>query len=67
MVPKEKINHQFNLFGFQKPKLKIPISSERIQEAKKLFESGDDHGSAEKMREVREGLERFERRLTHGS
>ncbi len=59
----EYTKHQFSLFGFQKPKLKVPISKERIEEAKALFAKGDMLGSARRLREVREALERFERTL----
>lgn len=57
--------HQFSLFGYSKPKLKVPISVDRIKEAKALYAKGDYTGSAAKMREVREALENFERRLTN--
>lgn len=65
-MPK-KSTHQFNLFPFQdtKPTGKVPISAERIREAKALNEAGDFKGAAEKMREVRESLENFERRIHH--
>lgn len=56
---------QFSLFGFQRPKSKVPISRERIEEAKRLFDSGDPGAAADKLREVREGLERYERRLNN--
>jgi len=59
----KRVHHQFSLFGYQPPTGKVPISAERIREAKALFESGDDKGAAEKMREVREALERYESRL----
>lgn len=52
--------HQFNLFGFVKPKLKVPISAERIEEVKALIAKGDGKSAATKLRELREGLERFE-------
>lgn len=52
-------------YGFLRPSGKVPISAEKIAEAKKLFYSGDQHGAAEKMREVRESLERYERRIKH--
>jgi hypothetical protein len=57
------MNHQFSLFGFQRPTKKVPISAERIEEAKKLFMAGDEKGSVLKMREVREALESYERRI----
>lgn len=56
-------NYQFSLFGFVPPKIKVPISAERIREAKALFAKGDVKGSAAILREVRERLEVFEQRL----
>lgn len=58
------MNHQFSLFGFIKPSSKVPISAERIREAKALMGKGDVKGSAAKMREVREALEAFEKRIS---
>jgi hypothetical protein len=60
------MTHQFSLFGYIKPTGKVPISAERIREAKALFQNGDQKMSAAKLREVRESLENFERRI-HGS
>ena len=59
--------HQFNLFHFEqiKPTLKVPISAERIKEAKALYAKGDVTGSVRLLREVREKLENFERSLTN--
>ena len=61
-------DNQKSLFGFKDmlPKTKVPISAERIKEAKAMFEKGDSKGSAEKLREVREGLERYCNRITNG-
>lgn len=59
----KRIYHQFSLFGYQPPSGKVPISADRIREAKALFEARDSRGAAEKMREVREALERYEARL----
>jgi hypothetical protein len=42
---------------------KVPISAERIREAKALYLKGDYKSSAEKLRLIRESLERFERRI----
>lgn len=52
---------QLPLFGFRdmKPKTKVPISRERIEEAKRLFHSGDVKGSVELLREVRYKLEAY--------
>jgi len=48
-----------------RPRLKVPISAARILEAKALMAAGRPLESAAAMREVREGLEAFERRLTN--
>jgi len=58
-----RVHHQFSLFGYQPPTGKVPISAERIREAKALMAAGDGKGAAEKMREVREALERYEKRI----
>jgi hypothetical protein len=59
-------HHQFSLWGYQKPTGKVPISAERIREAKALFQNGDQKMSAAKLREVRESLENYCDRI-HGS
>jgi hypothetical protein len=53
--------NQLPLFGFRdmKPKARVPISRERIEEAKKLFQGGDIKGSVEVLREVRYKLEAY--------
>jgi hypothetical protein len=48
------------------PKTKVPISKERIEEAKKLYASGNARGSLEILRDVREGLERYCNRIKNG-
>lgn len=55
--------HQFGLFGYIKPKLKVPISAERIRQAKEQIERGDSKGAEQTLRELREGLENYERRI----
>jgi hypothetical protein len=57
------MSHQFSLFGYVKPKRKVPISAEAIKQAKALFLKGDQKGSATKLREVREKLEDFLNRI----
>jgi hypothetical protein len=57
--------HQFSLFGFQRPKSKVPISKERIEEVKRLISKGNSGDAVAKLREIREGLENFERRINH--
>ena len=59
------VKHQFSLFGFQQPKMKVPISKERIEEVKKLIDAGDGQNAATRLREVREDLEAFEQRITN--
>ena len=56
-------HHQFNLFSYIPPTGKVPISAERILEAKALLAKGDLKGSADRMRQVRESLENFEQRI----
>jgi hypothetical protein len=58
-------NHQFSLFGFQKPKIKVPISAARIQEAKEAIAKKDVFGSVKALRDIRYGLENFEKRIGH--
>jgi hypothetical protein len=59
------ITHQFTLFDYNsmRPKTKVPISRERIEAAKKAFNSGDYSTSAAHLRDIRESLERYEQRL----
>lgn len=53
--------NQLPLFGFHdmKPRAKVPISKERVEEAKRMHENGDDKAAAEIMREVRYKLEAY--------
>lgn len=59
------IHHQFSLFDYNqmRPKTKIPISAARIKEAKALMQQGNQKGAAAALREVREGLEEYLKRL----
>lgn len=57
------MTHQFSLFGFQKPRAKVPISRERLEEAKRMVQQRNAKGAEAALREIREGLERFEQRL----
>jgi len=50
-----------------RPTRKVPISADRIREAKALLNAGDSNGCARKLREVREKLEEYERRITDRS
>jgi len=57
------MTHQFSLFGYVKPKAKVPMSEARIKEVQALLEKGDGKNAAIRLRELRESLERFERTL----
>lgn len=59
------VTHQFGLFSFNemKPKKKVPISAARIREVQALLKQGNGDEAAKKLRELREGLENYERRL----
>jgi hypothetical protein len=57
-------HHQFSLFGFQKPKAKVPISKARIEEVKEAIIRGDSRSAVAKLRDLRESLEGFERRIS---
>lgn len=59
-------NHQFNLFKpTESLRGKVPISAERIKEAKALLAKGDYKDAAQTLRDIRERLEEFEKRITH--
>lgn len=55
------------LFGFNdmRPRAKVPISKERIQEAQRLLQNKDSLGCAQILREVRYKLEAYERRISN--
>jgi len=57
------MSHQFTLWGFQKPKAKVPISRARIAEIKEAIIKGDSRDAVAKMRDLRESLESYERRI----
>lgn len=58
---------QGELFGFHdmRPRAKVPISKERIQEAQRLLKAKDSLGCAQILREVRYKLEAYERRISN--
>jgi len=59
------MDHQFSLFDFNtmRPKAKVPMSKKRIEEGKRMMAAGDYGGAAARIREVREALEDFEKRI----
>jgi hypothetical protein len=56
-------DHQFSLFGFQKPVGKVPISAARIQEAKDAIASNNAKSALSALRDVRYKLQAFEKRI----
>ena len=62
---------QGSLFGFKdmtpwaKKGVKKVITKERLVEVQRLLDNKDGRGAAEKLREMNEGLERFERRISN--
>ena len=58
---------QGELFGFKEmlPKTKIPISAEKIRLAQAQLEAMDGKGAVETLRNLRECLERYERRISN--
>jgi hypothetical protein len=58
--------HQFSLFGFQNPRKKVPISAERIREAKRLIAEGKGKDAAEVLRAINDKLEAFEAKISNG-
>lgn len=55
--------HQFSLFGFQKPVAKVPISKEKVRNIKRAIEHKQAQAALTMLRELREGLEQFERKI----
>lgn len=60
------VDHQFNLFQGKesRPVGKVPISAARILEAKKQLENRNGKACADILREIRYGLEAFEKRIS---
>jgi len=58
---------QGELFGFHdmRPRTKVPISAARIREAQDQLKQGDQKGALEILVAVREGLERYDERLSN--
>lgn len=60
------MTHQFNLFPWQKPKAKIPISAARIQELKDSIANGDVISARTRMRDLLDHVQNIERNITNG-
>jgi len=52
------MSHQFELFGYQRPKKKVDMKADDIRMIKELVEQKNGKEAAIKLRELREGLER---------
>ena len=59
------VTHQFELFGWQRPRKKIPLSAARIREAKEAIMRGDSKTAVQALRDINDKLENFERRIHH--
>lgn len=59
--------HQFGLFGFNemRPRTKVPISKERIEEVKRLMTS-DPRSAAIVLSDIQGKLESYEQRIHNG-
>lgn len=59
------MSNQAELFGFHdmRPKPKVPISAARIREVQAMIKAGNGKGAAAGLRDLREGLENYERRI----
>lgn len=59
------MSDQGELFGFHdmRPRARVPISAARIKEVAALLKRGDGQGAAAVLRDLREGLEKYERRI----
>jgi len=61
-----KAHHQFSLFGFQKPKLNIPLTADQVKllkEGREMSRKKNFKDAAIKMREFGESLENLEKRM----
>lgn len=65
---KDNINHQFGLFPHKdtKPKAKHPLTKEEIKKWNDLFKSGDEQTLLERMRDMNDKLDAYEKRITNG-
>jgi len=61
----KSVDHQWSLFGWQRPKKKVPISAARILEAKEAIMRGDSKSAIQALRDINDKLENFERRIHH--
>jgi hypothetical protein len=71
-MSEHKVVHQFNLFGYQPPRLRMPKKEKAklaklLRESKALFEAGNHKHSVVKLRQFREGLDNFANRITNGA
>lgn len=58
------VNHQFSLFDAptMRPKFKVPISAERIRQAKAEIASGRGEDAARTLRDINDRLDDFGRK-----
>lgn len=56
-------NYQFSLFGFARPRRKVPISAAEVIRAKECIAAHDSKGAVEALRNIRYKLQAFEQRI----
>ena len=56
-------DHQFSLFGYQRPRRKVPISAADIEKAKAEIAAGNGRIAEETLRNIRYKLDDFEKRI----
>jgi hypothetical protein len=64
MTTYRHVDHQFSLFteAQMRPKMKVPISAERIKQLKLELDAGDGKSAARTLRAINDGLEVFARK-----
>jgi hypothetical protein len=56
----KKPEHQFQLFGFMKPKTKIKLKAAMLIKAREDMKKGDHQSTLQVLRHINDQLERFE-------
>lgn len=60
---KDYSQHQFSLFGFARPRRRVPISAAEVIRAKECIAAKDSKGAVEALRSIRYKLQAFEQRI----
>lgn len=54
---------QLDLFGAEKPRAKVPMSSKRIKEIKRAIKRKQAPAALQMLRDLREDLEKIEKKI----